>query len=230
METDNNLYCDPNAYIQNCKQNCPPKKVVFSEPYQQLPNFYLDNNFKRGSCNCVPNPNKPCNCPPHKPNKKPFCYPKNIHCFPPDIKDTYHNEQAHKPCDDCNNKPQPYQSGGLPFNLGGLMSLFGGLGGKGGLNNIISMLGTGKDSGSSGSNGGGLSNIINTLSSSGGLSDVLKGSNPSGGGLSNLISMFTQSGGLGMLGNLFKKQTKAEPNFNTPKQTDICIKDYKRVD
>lgn len=53
-----NLYCDPNAYIQNCPIYCnkPPKKVVFSEPYSTLPNFYINNNFKKGNCACIPKP------------------------------------------------------------------------------------------------------------------------------------------------------------------------------
>lgn len=95
MEFNDNaglLYCDPNAYIQNwgygaqapqsnhgCaneKPHCqkPPQKVVFSEPYESVPNFYINNNFKKGNCACIPKP-KP-KCPPPKP---PFSFDlKNI--------------------------------------------------------------------------------------------------------------------------------------------------------
>ncbi len=65
-----NLYCDPNAYVQNCPIYCnhPPKKVVFSEPYSVMPNFYINNNFKKGNCACLPKPKPkpklPQHCPP----------------------------------------------------------------------------------------------------------------------------------------------------------------------
>jgi len=46
-DSRNAIYCDPNAYIQrNVKEN-ETKKVVFQEPYDCLPKFYLNNNFKR---------------------------------------------------------------------------------------------------------------------------------------------------------------------------------------
>lgn len=48
------LFVEPNAYIQN--QNVKSKKitkVVFQEPYDSLPNFYLDNNFAKRDCDCV---------------------------------------------------------------------------------------------------------------------------------------------------------------------------------
>ena len=54
-DSRNALFCDPNAYIQKVEKRdkCEPRKVVFQEPYEQLPNFYLDNNFKRGDCDCI---------------------------------------------------------------------------------------------------------------------------------------------------------------------------------
>ena len=61
---------------QKGQQYCqkPPQKVVFSEPYESVPNFYLNNNFKKGNCDCIPKP-KP-KCPPPKP---PFSFDlKNI--------------------------------------------------------------------------------------------------------------------------------------------------------
>ncbi len=68
-----------NSGQQNChngQYHCqkPPQKVVFSEPYESVPNFYLNNNFKKGNCDCIPKP-KP-KCPPPKP---PFSFDlKNI--------------------------------------------------------------------------------------------------------------------------------------------------------
>lgn len=50
------LYCDPNAYIhRERKEKKPPKKVVFSEPYECMPSYYVDNNFKKANCDCVKN-------------------------------------------------------------------------------------------------------------------------------------------------------------------------------
>lgn len=71
--------CRPPQQKQNCNNGqyyCqkPPQKVVFSEPYESVPNFYLNNNFKKGNCDCIPKP-KP-KCPPPKP---PFSFDlKNI--------------------------------------------------------------------------------------------------------------------------------------------------------
>ncbi len=84
------LFCDPNAYIQNwgysvcqppkkdkkCGQGfCqhPPQKVVFGEPYETVPNFYINNDFKKGNCNCIPKPKPKC---PHPP--KPLFDIKNL--------------------------------------------------------------------------------------------------------------------------------------------------------
>lgn len=70
------LFTEPNAYIQrfdNCEKK-ETKKIVFQEPYENIPNFYIDNGFKKGDCDCV---NKP------KEDKKPSC-PSNP--FPFDFK------------------------------------------------------------------------------------------------------------------------------------------------
>ena len=67
-DSRNAIFCDPHAYIQGCEKK-QIKKVVFAEPYDCLPNFYVDNDFKKHNCNCVPKPPKPCP-PPPKP-----CFP-----------------------------------------------------------------------------------------------------------------------------------------------------------
>ncbi len=64
------LYCDPNAFIHHKPQKKdPPMKVVFAEPYECLPSYYMDNNFKKGNCDCVKcnKPPKPPESPPQKP-------------------------------------------------------------------------------------------------------------------------------------------------------------------
>ena len=48
-------YADPNAFVQMQKKP-PTKKVVFSEPYECLPNYYPNNDFKKEKCDCVPKP------------------------------------------------------------------------------------------------------------------------------------------------------------------------------
>lgn len=49
-DSRNALFTEPNAYIQNYTPKKESKKVVFSEPYECVPNYYLNNNFKK--CNC----------------------------------------------------------------------------------------------------------------------------------------------------------------------------------
>lgn len=50
------LFTEPNAFVQNINKKDGAKKIVFSEPYESLPNYYLNNNFKKGECNCVTKP------------------------------------------------------------------------------------------------------------------------------------------------------------------------------
>ena len=51
------LFSEPNAYIQRFekKEQNKPSKIVFQEPYESMPAFYINNNFKKRNCNCVPN-------------------------------------------------------------------------------------------------------------------------------------------------------------------------------
>ena len=47
-------YCDPNAYIQKVQNHSKQtKKVVFQEPYECIPQYRMNNNFKKGDCDCV---------------------------------------------------------------------------------------------------------------------------------------------------------------------------------
>lgn len=75
-DSRNALFVEPNAYVQTfSKQKNEIKKVVFSEPYERMPNFYLNNDFKKKDCACVEKEKH--NCQPQKTNCNPFDF-KNI--------------------------------------------------------------------------------------------------------------------------------------------------------
>lgn len=66
-DSRNAIFCDPNAYIQGCEHK-QIKKVVFAEPYDCLPTFFIDNDFKKHNCDCVPKQKPPkLPCAPSKP-------------------------------------------------------------------------------------------------------------------------------------------------------------------
>lgn len=84
-DSRNALFPEPNAYIQNFeprekqKEKSHPQKIVFQEPYENIPNFYIDNSFKKGNCDCVPKSNSPNDKCDHPKNKSPFPFDlKNI--------------------------------------------------------------------------------------------------------------------------------------------------------
>lgn len=71
-DSRNALFVEPNAYIQNFNSKKETKKVVFQEPYECLPNYYINNNFKKGGCECVEPKKKhedSCNCGANKNDK-----------------------------------------------------------------------------------------------------------------------------------------------------------------
>ncbi len=149
MEFNDNssaLYVDPNAYIQS-KPKCEPKKVVFSEPYETMPNFYINNDFKKGDCNCVPN----CK---NKPHQKP-CFDDKNNC----------------------NKPQQNSGGfPFNFNLKSLLPLLSAFGkGGGGLGEILSSItpGGNQTDNAGGLNMNNISSLISNLAGSGGLNSIL---------------------------------------------------------
>ncbi len=55
-DSRNALFVEPNAYIQKFESTNinKPKKVVFQEPYESMPPYYLNNNFTKGDCGCLP--------------------------------------------------------------------------------------------------------------------------------------------------------------------------------
>jgi len=117
FENVNALYCDPNAFIKNKEKKIESaKKIVFQEPYETLPNFYINNNFKKKDCESVKEFKKDSH--PHK---------KEGDC------------NKHKPCN--NNK----SNFGFDIKslLPLLTSLGGGANNSLNISNMISMLGGG---------------------------------------------------------------------------------------
>ena len=124
-DSKNALFVEPNAYINhfNKTDKCevkPIKKVVFSEPYDCMPNFYFNNHFEKGDCNCVNNVQQQ-NCK---------CNDKNIN--------TNHSCDCNKN-HDCNN----HNKSNFGFDIKNLMPILSGLN-KGGsgldLSSISSLL------------------------------------------------------------------------------------------
>lgn len=145
-DSRNALFCDPNAYIQRFEKrdNSQPRKVVFQEPYEQLPNFYINNNFKKGDCDCIPK---------HGHNNQ-----QHNH----DCNSNHRN----------NNEQNNSKQGGFGFDLKSLMPMLNMFNKGGGMNfgQIANLLNSNK-SGENSSNP--LSMISSLLSNSGGLSNIL---------------------------------------------------------
>ena len=118
-DSRNALFSEPNAYIQNINRK-EQKKVVFSEPYECVPNFYINNNFSKKDCDCVPKGKREHSC------------------------DCDKNKSEHSNCN-CNNHNKGNKNFLSGFNLQSLLpmlSMFN-KGGNGGLDlaNIMNMLG-----------------------------------------------------------------------------------------
>lgn len=69
-DSRNALFVEPNAYIlKDKKESKGIKKIVFSEPYESVPNYYINNDFEKRNCKCdkkdKPNflQNNNCNAP-----------------------------------------------------------------------------------------------------------------------------------------------------------------------
>jgi len=72
-DSRNALFCEPNAYIQNINKKNTPPKIVFSEPYECAPNFYINNNFKGKDCECISKSKGNCNYEKNKPEQDCNC-------------------------------------------------------------------------------------------------------------------------------------------------------------
>ncbi len=208
-DSRNALFTEPNAYIQKCNFDCDEKtkKVIFQEPYDRLPTFYLDNNFKKGNCNCVPKPKQK--------EGKPSCN----NPFPFDIKNLL-----------------PLLSN-LTGGSGGLSNLLSNLGSNGGLGNLASLLGALNNSNSQSSQNASANsqNFANPNNNPNTFQNSQNETSPSGEfNLGNIVNTLNGSGiGLNTILDLFKNFTNSKTtiaNVKPMKSSDIIIKDYKRID
>ncbi|MBQ9795442.1 MAG: hypothetical protein IJW36_00575 [Clostridia bacterium] len=198
----NALFCDPNAYIQRFekKDKNKPKKIIFQEPYESLPNFYINNNFKKGDCDCI-KPKFDCE---HGCGYK-NSYTNHNHNCNHENKNT--NNQRCTNCDSNHNNSNNQKSFG--FDLKNLLPLLGmfNKGGGADLSSLVSLLNS-KNNSQNGDN----SNPMGLISS------IL--SNPNA--LSGILNMF-KGGGV----NLFNKKQTTKKELKT---TDFEIKNYTRVE
>lgn len=166
------LFPEPNAYIQ--KFDCEKeeiKKIVFQEPYESMPAFYLDNNFKKGDCSCSLNKhNEKCK---HQPNQ---CNNNNIN---------HHNDNCHKET-----------SKGFGFDLKSFLPLISMFNKGGGvdLSNIVGLLNNSNNSQTQSSQNGNntnpmtlISNLLSNKDAMGGILNLFKG------GRLNLFNKKTQA-------------------------------------
>ncbi len=220
-DSRNALYCDPNAYIQRFekKEKHKPRKVVFQEPYEQLPNFYINNNFTKHNCDCVSNNqnynnnsnanNRDCNCNHGNSNYNQRCYCDNHNNKSDRNQFGYTNRDYYCNHDDnCHNGNLPKQSG-FGFDLKSLlplMSLFN-KGGGADLSQIVGLLNN-----TNNSQNGNNSNPMNLISNLMSNKDAMSG----------ILNLF-KGGGL----NLFNKKQTTKKELKT---TDFEIKNYTRVE
>lgn len=196
-DNSNLLFPEPNAYIQKCGcEKERPKKIIFQEPYENVPNFYLDNNFKKGSCSCIPKQKGENNCDCNNPSNHsnfPNLYPDNCSNFWEKNSDNLSHQEEKENCKDYGQNrnfnpqssdfnsqhPTEFDSERNDENLhnqhGNSNSNFP----QFNLNNLLSMFGGG---------GTGLSNLVPLLSGLGS-----GGGNSGGFNLSNLLSGLTNS-------------------------------------
>lgn len=65
-DSRNALFVEPNAYIQGFEhhksknQNFKQKKIVFQQPYDLMPSYYPDNNFKKNNGDSLKSNYKEC--------------------------------------------------------------------------------------------------------------------------------------------------------------------------
>lgn len=61
--TEKSNACVINFQTINMQKVKPIQKIVFSEPYDCMPKFIIDNALKKGDCKCLPKPKeKPKKC------------------------------------------------------------------------------------------------------------------------------------------------------------------------
>ena len=221
----NSLYCDPNAYIQRFEKEEKAKKIVFQEPYECLPNFYINNDFKKHDCDCVKRNAKDCNCN----HEKCFNNKQLDNLF---LKDVYNhnnrdyncnhgNHNSNNKCnhdkntnEKCHNDKNSKQNG-FGFDMKSLLPLLSMFNKSGGadLSQLVGLLNSGVNS--QNQNGLQSENKSNPISL---ISSIL--SNPNA--ISGILNLFKGSGL-----NLFNKKQPAKKQLKT---TDFEIKNYTRVE
>ncbi len=212
----NSLYCDPNAYIQRFEKNKETKKIVFQEPYECLPSYYINNDLKKHNCDCVAkhnnhsnnnygNPDYNCNQRNKKINQYGNLFPKEDCC---NHNGNYNLNNKDNHNDNCHNNDSQKQSGfGFDLkNLLPLLSLFN-MGGGADLSSLVGMLNN-ADKSQTGNNSNPMNLISNLMSNK----EMMSG----------ILNMF-KGGGL----NKFSKKQATKKELKT---TDFEIKNYTRVE
>lgn len=235
-DSRNALFVEPNAFVQNFnrqeRKNNETKKIVFQEPYECLPNHYLNNNFTKHGCECLPKHNnnlhdkQDCNCNHKKDNcQNQYGWKSYKDC---DCNHHAFNEKnSNGGCDfnsnlgykkdncvnqtnrDDNRHNDRTRKNGFGFDLKSLMPLMG-LFNKGGGTDLSQLVGLLNNA--SNSQNGNNSNPMNLISSLMSNKDAMSG----------ILNLF-KGGGLNFLG-------KSKPVKKEIKTTDFQIKNYTRVE
>ena len=218
------LFPEPNAYIQKFNKDCKEKgikKVVFQEPYETLPNFYINNNFTKHGCDCVAKHNNhsnskyanfDCNCN-HRNNQYVNLSPKEDFCYNHN-RNNCNCEHGNSGCNDkfnhddnCHNEKTNQK--GFGFDIKNLLPLLG-LFNKGSgadLSGLVGMLNN-TDKSQNGNDKNPMNLISNLMSNK----DMMSG----------ILNLF-KGGGL----NIFSKKQTTKKELKT---TDFEIKNYTRVE
>lgn len=56
----NALFVEPGAYIQRIEKKKSPNKVIFQEPYESMPNYYMDHGVKKSDHECYHDKHEEC--------------------------------------------------------------------------------------------------------------------------------------------------------------------------
>ena len=214
-DSRNALFTEPNAYIQKFKADCKNKeikKIVFQEPYETLPNFYINNTFTKHNCDCVSNKqnnNHNSNSNKHDNNcgcvNNNFNSHSNCDCYCNHDSCNLNNQYQHN--DSCHNG-NSQKNNAFGFDLKSLLPLMG-LFNKGGadITQLVGLLNN-----TNNPQNGNNSNPMNLFSNLFSNKDMMAG----------IMNLF-KGGGFNLFG---KKQTQSKKL----KTTDFEIKNYTRVE
>lgn len=154
------LFIEPNAYIQKFdkKERSEPKKIVFQEPYEILPNYHMNNNFKKHNCDCV------------KEDKGQKCFNGKGNDFNYDYNDF--NKKDENKC--SNNNPKQKNNGFDIKNLLPLLGLFN-KGGNTDLSQLVGLLGNNGNNQNLDNPMGLISNLLSNKDMMSGVLNLFKG-------------------------------------------------------